>query len=162
MTHDEMRSPADEINERLGFDADVTDPSQYCRHGTFIGSWWGPDYMCHMCEMGYECCEGDGCSNWVGHEEWEDWPEAFPPVEGKYLCRRCLLRHYGLQDRPFIDDVDWVGYFADRFESALSETTRAGFGLDFARHQLRHYGFARTRDMIASIVFELSKIEGKA
>lgn len=45
-------SPADEINESLGYDADVTDSSQYCKHGTFIGSWWGPDYLCSWCEMG--------------------------------------------------------------------------------------------------------------
>ena len=41
-----------ETNARLGYDADVADPSQYCRHGTFIGSWWGPDYLCGACEMG--------------------------------------------------------------------------------------------------------------
>lgn len=36
--------------DRLGYDADFGDRSQYCRHGTFIGSWWGPDYMCPYCE----------------------------------------------------------------------------------------------------------------
>jgi hypothetical protein len=41
-------------NDQLGYDADVSDPSQYCRHGTFIGSWWGPDYMCGACESGEE------------------------------------------------------------------------------------------------------------
>jgi len=41
-------------NDRLGYDADVSDPRQYCRHGTFIGSWWGPDYLCSMCESGEE------------------------------------------------------------------------------------------------------------
>lgn len=24
----------------------------YCVHGTYIGTWWGPDYMCGTCEMG--------------------------------------------------------------------------------------------------------------
>lgn len=43
----------DEINELLGYDADISDPSQRCKHGTFIGSSWGPDYLCHQCEMGY-------------------------------------------------------------------------------------------------------------
>lgn len=33
-----------------GYDADRDDPSQYCKHGTFIGSWWGPDYLCGQCE----------------------------------------------------------------------------------------------------------------
>ena len=46
----DCRSCEDE--ERLGYDADFTDPSQFCRHGTFIGSWWGPDFLCHRCEMG--------------------------------------------------------------------------------------------------------------
>lgn len=41
-----------EYDEMLGYDADHDDPRQFCRHGTFIGSWWGPDYMCFDCEMG--------------------------------------------------------------------------------------------------------------
>lgn len=24
----------------------------YCKHGTYIGSWWGPDYLCGYCEDG--------------------------------------------------------------------------------------------------------------
>jgi hypothetical protein len=47
-----MDSHYDELDERLGYDADHTDASQYCRHGTWIGSWWGPDYLCPRCEMG--------------------------------------------------------------------------------------------------------------
>jgi hypothetical protein len=38
--------------EVLGYDADFSDNSQYCVHGTFIGSWWGPDYLCGWCEDG--------------------------------------------------------------------------------------------------------------
>jgi hypothetical protein len=34
------------------WDWDQSDPAQYCEHGTFIGSWWGPDLMCWRCEMG--------------------------------------------------------------------------------------------------------------
>lgn len=34
------------------WDWDRNDDSQYCEHGTFIGSWWGPDIMCFECEMG--------------------------------------------------------------------------------------------------------------
>jgi hypothetical protein len=34
------------------WDWDKSDPSQYCRHGRFIGSWWGPDIMCMACELG--------------------------------------------------------------------------------------------------------------
>ena len=33
---------------------DLNDPSQRCKHGTFIGSWAGPDYLCHYCELGYD------------------------------------------------------------------------------------------------------------
>lgn len=44
----------DEVNEALGYDADITDERQRCKHGTFIGSWWGPDHLCHYCEMGYD------------------------------------------------------------------------------------------------------------
>lgn len=41
-----------DLDEQLGYDADHDDPRQYCEHGTFIGSWWGPDYLCHWCEAG--------------------------------------------------------------------------------------------------------------
>lgn len=34
------------------YDEDHDDPRQRCKHGTFIGSWWGPDYLCGQCEMG--------------------------------------------------------------------------------------------------------------
>lgn len=36
------------------WDWDRNDKSQYCEHGTFIGSWWGPDLLCGKCEMGDE------------------------------------------------------------------------------------------------------------
>jgi|SRR5688572_16722312 hypothetical protein len=37
----------------LPYDGDTDDPSQYCKpHGVFVGSWWGPDYMCPYCEEG--------------------------------------------------------------------------------------------------------------
>ena len=34
------------------WDWDRSDPRQHCEHGTFIGSWWGPDLMCGWCEDG--------------------------------------------------------------------------------------------------------------
>lgn len=43
-----------EVDPRyLEYDGDLADPDQRCQHGTFIGSPWGPDYMCGLCEMGY-------------------------------------------------------------------------------------------------------------
>lgn len=41
-------------NDRPGdeFDWDQSDDSQRCEHGTFIGSWWGPDILCSPCEDG--------------------------------------------------------------------------------------------------------------
>lgn len=36
----------------------------YCKHGTFVGNWAGPDYMCGPCEMG------------VTDEEWREAQEA--------------------------------------------------------------------------------------
>lgn len=33
------------------WDWDREDPNQYCRHGSFIGSWWGPDILCMNCEI---------------------------------------------------------------------------------------------------------------
>lgn len=34
------------------YDEDLNDSKQRCVHGTFIGSWWGPDYICGLCEEG--------------------------------------------------------------------------------------------------------------
>lgn len=46
-----------DLDEHLGYDADHDDPSQYCEHGSFIGSWWGPDYLCQWCEDGVSVAE---------------------------------------------------------------------------------------------------------
>jgi hypothetical protein len=40
------------ITMELPYDGDTDNPNQYCKHGTFIGSWWGPDYLCGWCEDG--------------------------------------------------------------------------------------------------------------
>jgi hypothetical protein len=42
----------DDYTEDDRYDWDRNDSSQYCKHGNFIGSWWGPDLMCLACEMG--------------------------------------------------------------------------------------------------------------
>jgi len=31
----------------------------HCEHGTFVGGWAGPDYMCHWCEQGISAAELD-------------------------------------------------------------------------------------------------------
>lgn len=49
-----------DADETLGYDADHNDPGQYCRHGTWIGSWWGPDYLCPFCEGGDDEGEDEG------------------------------------------------------------------------------------------------------
>lgn len=41
----------DDYEEGDRWDWDRNNNSQYCKHGTFIGSWWGPDIMCFECEM---------------------------------------------------------------------------------------------------------------
>lgn len=41
-----------DYNESLGDGCDINDPAQRCRHGNFIGSPGGPDYLCGQCEMG--------------------------------------------------------------------------------------------------------------
>lgn len=88
--------------DALGYDADFSDAKQYCRHGTWIGSWWGPDYMCSKCEMGIERChvcgkEGEAASSWRLAEEiafdqrrWllysddDKWRD--------YICYECLMK----------------------------------------------------------------------
>jgi len=32
----------------------LDNPDYRCKHGTFIGDPYGPDYMCFYCEMGIE------------------------------------------------------------------------------------------------------------
>jgi hypothetical protein len=43
----------DDYTEADRYDWDQADSRQYCEHGTFIGSAWGPDLMCSKCEMGW-------------------------------------------------------------------------------------------------------------
>lgn len=49
--HDDDYLPGDE------FDWDQGDASQHCKHGTFIGSWAGPDLLCGWCEDGIDMAE---------------------------------------------------------------------------------------------------------
>jgi hypothetical protein len=42
----------DDYTEGDQWDWDQSDDSQYCPHGKFIGSWWGPDILCGWCEDG--------------------------------------------------------------------------------------------------------------
>lgn len=95
------------INDSLGYDADVGDPSQYCKHGTFVGSWWGPDYICGKCEDGVDVCADCGIDLWptsrfsdltVGVGKFppgydyigkNDTPGRYSETYGKMLCARC-------------------------------------------------------------------------
>jgi hypothetical protein len=88
--------------ELLGYDADFSDPRQYCKHGTFIGSWWGPDYLCGYCEMGVSVCDQCGA---FGHpsEELSYLSEKryrkfvrndvrWHKRSGQMLCHDCLVK----------------------------------------------------------------------
>ena len=48
---------SDDYIEGDQYDWDQSDDSQHCEHGTFIGSWWGPDLMCQWCEDGISVAE---------------------------------------------------------------------------------------------------------
>lgn len=48
---------AAENDSQLPYDGDQSDERQYCIHGTFTGSWWGPDYICGYCEDGVTAAE---------------------------------------------------------------------------------------------------------
>jgi hypothetical protein len=103
-----------QLNDHLGYDADVSDSSQYCKHGTFIGSWWGPDYMCGKCEDGVAVCEDCGKEMYPGGLYGDDIPEGYdyltsdnPQKLGRYseqwhatLCRDCeSIRNADLANR---------------------------------------------------------------
>lgn len=49
-----MTEPDQDYDDYDKYDWDLNDDRQRCKHGTFIGSWAGPDLMCHACEMGYD------------------------------------------------------------------------------------------------------------
>jgi hypothetical protein len=51
----------------MNYDEDCDDPRQRCRHGNFIGSWWGPDYLCGDCEFGYDPSLNDMLKFWHDH-----------------------------------------------------------------------------------------------
>lgn len=44
-------SDQEDQEDYLGYDA------THCEHGTFVGGWAGPDYMCHWCEDGVSLAE---------------------------------------------------------------------------------------------------------
>lgn len=52
-----MTMVEDDYTEDDRWDWDRNDDSQYCKHGTFIGSWWGPDILCQWCEDGISVAE---------------------------------------------------------------------------------------------------------
>jgi hypothetical protein len=60
------------LDDELGFDADHNDPRQYCQHGTWIGSWWGPDYLCGACESGISAAAYQFSSIQRSIRRWED------------------------------------------------------------------------------------------
>lgn len=70
--------------DELPYDGDMSDDSQYCQHGTFIGSWWGPDYLCGECEMG------------------DDFPrkDLSPDISDEDVQHTPIMRNYLEEDKP--------------------------------------------------------------
>ena len=52
MTDDEYTWQEEDYTEDDRYDWDRNDRRQYCPHGNFIGSPWGPDLLCGACEDG--------------------------------------------------------------------------------------------------------------
>lgn len=90
------------INDSLGYDADVSDPSQYCKHGTFIGSNWGPDYQCGACNDGIGVCADCGTYLYPGGLYGDEIPNGwyltngnpqefarYTELHGALLCQSC-------------------------------------------------------------------------
>jgi hypothetical protein len=50
---DDLYEPTSDYDDQMeAVRAGYVDPDDvHCKHGTFIGSWAGPDYLCQWCEM---------------------------------------------------------------------------------------------------------------
>lgn len=95
------------------WDWDQSDESQYCEHGTFIGSWWGPDLLCGWCE--------DGTSR----EEYEAYLErqrleqlrkmALPAAFELVYPTACTFRHVASREQT-------SAFFAETLETVRAMT----------------------------------------
>lgn len=66
------------------FGEDMSDPRQFCMHGTFVGTWWGPDYICGLCE------DGATLLTQVGRERWtvvlSGTDKSGAPLSAEIVC----------------------------------------------------------------------------
>lgn len=96
----------------LPYDGDLDDPSQRCQHGTFIGSHWGPDYLCPACECPHDNFEDGICTYGCGYRQdgtpeprtlcdWEDVGPDMDGSRGEFPC--------GAEARHTIDTEDQHG-----------------------------------------------------
>ena len=46
--------PANNTPQGDYIEQDTSNDDHYCEHGTFIGSPFGGDYLCHWCELGVD------------------------------------------------------------------------------------------------------------
>lgn len=76
----------------------------YCRHGSYLGTWWGPDYMCGACEDGmgdYEYALMCGWQAVIRHNEWrrtETWSDF-----GLAMKEKAVSPAYFLSLWPYLD-----------------------------------------------------------
>jgi len=110
-----------DLDSVLGYDADHDDPRQYCIHGTFIGSWWGPDYLCPACEQGIPLLL---------------WTYYGAKREVRRLERHPMgwLMHFDLNDRNYAEPysaalaTEWTKMVLakyDEFQQVLRQVRRA-------------------------------------
>lgn len=102
---------AGSLLDRHGVEYATTESSTYCRHGRYVGTPGGADYICGLCEDGVGVCEMCGeLGNQYGRKEegvrsiaWVDWA-------GKDLCRDCRRaesRTLGKRFRHFEEGVEF-------------------------------------------------------
>lgn len=102
-----------DLDEELGYDADHDDPRQYCEHGTFIGSWWGPDYLCHWCEAGVSAEEAREAQRAQLIRQLERKIEA-----GERMCEFFRVEHW---DRPGMMIAKVVPYVMTYYGPAFDQ-----------------------------------------
>lgn len=94
---------------------DERSPSEYCKHGNYIGNWAGPDYLCGACE--------DGLSD----SEWAEICKAQEAHREREMGERMFFHALGAMSKMEHASIDpdgtWAVFILWLFETRNSEVS---------------------------------------